>query len=440
MTMLTDEQIRDVLIEHSKSDPVADPALKHAVLSDLRRGRPLRKAPNRIALVERNGILFWEWGPATFSMRRTGGAVRRAGRRGVPGRNVIYSDEVLPLGVNQIAQMLLNFDRKRNPDIDVNKGWALRQFSASTQELGDCLPAPSAAGKLFVLVHGTASSSGHILTEIKQAPGGHKLLADIAKHYQAFLAFEHPTAAFSPILNAMDLASALQPYGDRDVDILCHSRGGLVSSWWMYMVDRSKRNRRCIFVGSPLGGTSLANPARLRGSLHLLANYGKLLGNLADATGFLTLPLTIIKVISSVVDLTASVPLLDAGLAMIPGLSAQSRISNNAELLRLSQRSSPPGGPATQFYIQANFNSTDPGWKIWRYVTDDPLLRAADAITDLFVFSGKNDLIVDMDAMINVVGAPSLKFDTDNGTVHHLNYFRQQKTIDQIRQWLGIPV
>jgi triacylglycerol esterase/lipase EstA (alpha/beta hydrolase family) len=437
---ISNEQVQSLLTEYSRLGPTPDPATRPATLSDLRRGRRLRRPPSRYALVERNGLLYWEWGSVISSSRRSGGLMRRASRRGAPGRRVIFSDEIPSYGVNQIGKMLLDFDCKRNPAIDTQTGWALRQFQPAIQDLGDPSPIPPEPGKLFVLVHGTASSASHIVNEIKQAPSGPQLLADIAKHYQAFLALEHPTVAFSPVLNAMDLASALLPYGDRDVDIVCHSRGGLVSSWWMNMVDRSARNKRCIFVGSPLGGTSLANPARLRGSLHLLANYGKLLGDLASASGFLTLPMTIIKAISSVVDFTASMPLLDAGLAMIPGLCAQSRIDNNPELARLSQRSMAKGGPPTQFYIQANFNSEDPGWKIWRYVTDDPLLRAADAAVDLFVFSGKNDLIVDMDAMGNLAGAPSLKYDGQNSQVHHTNYFRQAKTIDHIRTWFSIPV
>src|SRR5262249_46077537 len=159
-----------------------------------------------------------------------------------------------------------------------------------------------------------------------------KLRADWASHYAAVLAFEHPTIAVSPFLNALDLAAALKPYGNLPVDIVCHSRGGLVALWWMHMVDRQDRQKRCIFLGSPLQGTSLANPAKLRSSLNLLANVGKLVGDIGGTAGILALPMTLIKVISSVIDAAASVPLLDAALAMIPGLSAQSRIDNNHEL------------------------------------------------------------------------------------------------------------
>lgn len=435
---LTDQELRNVLSQCSKIGPTPEPTIQRDALSDLRRGRPPRRPPSRIALVERNGFVFWEWGPISSPGRRPGGPMRRAARRGDPSRKVIFSDELPPLGVNQIGQLLLDFDRWRNPQIDVKSGWKLRQWDGATEKLGDTKPPPQ-AGKLLVIVHGTASSAEHIVSEIKLAVGGPKLLADAAKAYQAVLAFEHPTVAFSPVLNAMDLATALAPYGTCDVDIICHSRGGLVSSWWMHMVDRRARNKRCIFVGAPLQGTSLANPAKLRGSLHLLANYGRLLGDVGDATGFLTLPMTIIKVVASVVDVTASVPLLDAALAMIPGLNAQSRIANNPELARLNQYKSLQTPPPVRFYIRANFNSQDPGWKIWRYVTDDPLLRAADAVVDLFVFSGKNDLVVDTDAMIDAVGGTQYTFDGDDVRVHHTNYFRQKETVERIREWLAIP-
>ena len=119
------------------------------------------------------------------------------------------------------------------------------------------------------------------------------------------------------------------------------------------------RAKRCIFVGSPLQGTNLANPAKLRSSLHLLASYGRALGTVGIAAGFLALPMTIIKVASSVVDFTAKTPLLDAALAMIPGLGAQSAISNNQELLRLNARKSPGLGAPAHFYIGANYASKD---------------------------------------------------------------------------------
>lgn len=339
--------------------------------------------------------------------------------------------------MNQIGQFLLDFDRERNPAVEAGKGWKLRQWDANGEVLSEPAP-PSKPGKVLLVVHGTASCCDHIFGEIRETPEGKKLLADAARHYAAVLAFEHPTLAFSPMLNALDLAAAVEPYGDRGVDIVCHSRGGLVSSWWMHLVDRSNRAKRCVFVGSPLQGTTLANPAKLRQSLNLLASYGKLLGDLGQATGFLALPFTILRVACSVVDFTASVPLLDAALAMIPGLNAQSKTDNNYELARLNLRMSPGAEPPTQFYVQANFNPKDPDWKIWQYATDSFKLRAANAAVDMLVFSGKNDLVVDTDSMISKVGGLTHTFEGED-QVHHTNYFRQLKTVELIRVWLGIP-
>jgi pimeloyl-ACP methyl ester carboxylesterase len=241
------------------------------------------------------------------------------------------------------------------------------------------------------------------------------------------------------VLNALDLAAALAPYGKCSVDIVCHSRGGLVASWWMHVVDAVPRERRCVFVGSPLQGTNLANPEKLRSSLHLLASYGRVLGTVGIATGFLALPMTIIKVASSVIDFTAKTPLLDAALAMIPGLGAQSAIGNNQELLRLNARKLPGNAAPSHFYIRANYASQDAGWKFWRYFTGNPKLRLADAAVDTFVFPGDNDLVVDTDSMLDKLEGPEFRFPDADGVVHHTNYFQQEKTVEKIREWLGIP-
>jgi hypothetical protein len=140
------------------------------------------------------------------------------------------------------------------------------------------------------------------------------------------------------------------------------------------------------------------------------------------------------------VDFTARTPLLDAGFALIPGISAQSRVDNNAELKRLNARAVAAAGPPTRFFVQANFESPDEGWQIWKYARQVPL-RVADAATDFLVFHGDNDLVVDTDAMIDIAGvAPAQAFVFGGGQgVHHINYFRQQKTLDLIRGWLAIP-
>ena len=435
---MSDDEIRHVLGAYAKLGPDAPPA--PSAIGELRRGRrrPPYRPPHRVSLsVRDDGLAIWDWG--FEPNRHRGGPLRRrrAGLRtaGAAGEREIFAEILKPVGVNQVGEMLLDFDASRNPGFDRKAGWKLRQWWPDKEELGDAQPAE--AKNVLLVVHGTASRADHILNEIRRAPGGGKLLADAAKHYSAVLAFEHPTLSMSPVLNALDLAAALAPYGACAVDIVCHSRGGLVASWWMHVVDGMARDKRCVFVGSPLQGTNLANPARLRSSLHLLASYGRALGTAGMAAGFLALPMTIIKVASSVVDFTAKTPLLDAALAMIPGLGAQSAIGNNQELLRLNARKLPGQNAPRHFYIRSNYVSKDEGWKFWRYFTNDPVLRLADAAVDTFVFPGANDLVVDTDAMLDAMKGPEFRFPDGDG-VHHTSYFEQAKTMEKIREWLGI--
>jgi pimeloyl-ACP methyl ester carboxylesterase len=436
---ISDDQVRDVLMEYARLGPEPPPI--PSALGELRRGRrrPPYRPANRISLLVRDdGLAVWDW---RFEPgRRRVGRVR-AGRSGRPGvgsgvtEREIFSQILKPIGVNQIGEMLLDFDMKRNPRVDQKKGWSLRQWHADRNVLGDAKPVE--AKSILVIVHGTASCADHIVSELLLASGGGKLLADAARQYSAVLAFEHPTLSMSPVLNALDFAEAIAPYGPCSVDIVCHSRGGLVASWWMHVVDRMVRDKRCVFVGSPLQGTNLANPAKLRSSLHLLASYGRALGTVGVAAGFLALPMTIIKVACSVVDFTAKTPLLDAALAMIPGLGAQSAVTNNQELVRLNGRKV-PGSNAGHFYIRSNYASKDVGWKFWRYFTDHPQLRLTDAAVDTFVFPGDNDLVVDTSSMLDVLKGTEYRFPDGHG-VHHTSYFEQAATVEKIRQWLAIP-
>jgi pimeloyl-ACP methyl ester carboxylesterase len=434
---LSNDQLRDKLGKFAKLGPPPAAESPRPGLTELRRGRlrPNRRPPTQVRLVERaDDVLVWQWG---FDRPRPvipAGRARRAGLRAGLGGQEIFSEVLQPMGVNQIGEMLLDFDCNRNTAVDRKTGWKLRQWHAGQEVLGDAAPGP--AERILVIVHGTASCADHVVSEIRSTEAGRKLLADAAGQYSAVLAFEHPTLSMSPVLNALDLATALAPYGPCAVDLICHSRGGLVTSWWMHVVDGVPREKRCVFVGSPLNGTNLANPERLRSSLHLLASYGRALGDSAVGEGFLALPMVILKVASSVIDFTARAPLLDAALAMIPGLGAQSATTNNQEMQRLNARKV-PGGRPQHFYIRANFESGNEGWRFWRYFRDLKL-RLADAAVDTIVFPEENDLVVDTKSMIDSMKGPEFSFPTGN-LVHHTNYFQQAGTIELLRKWLQIP-
>jgi hypothetical protein len=273
------------------------------------------------------------------------------------------------------------------------------------------------------------------------------------------LTFDHPTLSVSPFLNAVELARAFDGTRAR-VDVVCHSRGGLVARWWLELLSHSEApTRRAIFVGSPLAGTGLAAPARLKQALDLIAN---LAGNLAAGAGlcggFFPMAAALFHASAALAGIVASIcaassrtSLVDAVAAMIPGLAAQSRQGANGELLCLREAYSVPhlrdrlaAQVARYAFVTANFESDDPGWRFWRYFRHwkGHLL---DAATNC-VFDGENDLVVDSASMLDLADKPGMPTIDDNrqildfGTIdriHHCNYFLQPETLSFIRDTFG---
>ena len=88
------------------------------------------------------------------------------------------------------------------------------------------------------------------------------------KAYKDIVFFEHATLAVSPIVNALELGRFFAMPADR-IDVIAHSRGGLVVRWWLEGFGKSLSLKplapvRAVLVGSPLNGTSLAAPDKLK--------------------------------------------------------------------------------------------------------------------------------------------------------------------------------
>jgi hypothetical protein len=224
------------------------------------------------------------------------------------------------------------------------------------------------------------------------------------------------------------------------VDVVCHSRGGLVVRWWLEVISPDKARRgRVVMVGSPSAGTSLASPANLRGALDFFTTVGHALEMTGTAASlvmpFTAIPLGLLKIVNSVLGVGAKTPLIDAVVAMIPGLAGQSRVANNFELNRLRDKSL----PLPEYHvIQSKFDPPKvTWWKFWDYFKNNRLAHwGAD-----FLFKDANDLVVDTDSMADFIEGKALtpeqvkKYVWDfgpSGTVHHANYFQQKATAEFI--------
>jgi hypothetical protein len=436
-----DRQAPGLEIEPAQSD--AKSSHNVATLRRSRR-RSIEAGDAVFTLTEVDGVLIWQEG-ATPHRSLYG---RRALRRGFvsPAGEVVTHYRTEKLGLNQVTGMLQKLDdRMGRENENAQPGWGLLKLTRGKT----WTPAQNVAGQkpVLVLIHGTFSNAYNVLAEIRAAvdaqrnPVGEKFLDDALKHYGEILAINHKTVAVSPILNAMDLAGYFGGV-DAGIDVVAHSRGGLVARWWLDGLDGTASTmRRAVLVGSPLQGTSLAAPDKLRGAMSLLTNYGNALKAAGFAASvylpFLSVPLAILRLLTSVTSLAAKTPLIDAAIALVPGLLAQSKVLNNEESERLARAK--PKASTEYSVIKSNYEPSDPGWKFWKYFRKGDL---ANMGADL-VFDGHNDLVVDTDSMGILPGAPlpvtSIRDFETSSEVHHCNYFRQEKTLNFIRKQFKIP-
>jgi hypothetical protein len=135
----------------------------------------------------------------------------------------------------------------------------------------------------------------------------------------------------------------------------------------------------------------------------------------------------LLRVVTSVTSLAARTPVVDAAMALVPGLFSMSRVGNNPELGRLLALPQPPSD--RYFAVCSDFQPRDPAWKFWRRFRRE---RIADTLADP-LFDDANDLVVDTGSMTTLSDqwaiAPHRQCDFGvSERVHHLNYFAQPRT------------
>jgi hypothetical protein len=384
-----------------------------------------------------DGLLDWQVdaGPSPWP-------TRRAARRGLFDAQPIDQVAFKPVQGSQVASFLATLDR------GFNARYGLFDLN------GRRVDTVARDGRVLLLVHGAFSRCDSIVQQLRSLPdgSGEQWLAAARAAYSQVLLFEHPTLAVGPMLNALDLARAFAGSAAQ-VDVVCHSRGGLVVRWWLEVLSRQLLSHaRVVFVGSPLMGTGLASPHRLRAALKMLTNFVAVIQQ-ASSLASLAVPMFaviegLMALVASSTSLLSKAPVADAAVAMVPGLAAMSRfgpdgsefISGNFELEKLAFGWTQ--APSRYFSVSSNFETQDPAWRFWQSFRQLKE-RAADAATDI-LFAGENDLVVDTDSMSRIgVGARiadashRLEFGT-NSVVHHLNYFGQPKTVAFIRNALGV--
>lgn len=393
--------------------------------SQKRRGtrRPSESSKARFQLVEVDGVLDWEEvtaAPPVFRRRRRG-----LGTTTATGAIATIEFKKLP------PSDFVSFLAARDDSLTPQRG--LRRWDPDSARL---VPAQvPASGNVLLFIHGTFSNSDNVVNSLQGTKDGKKFLADMSRKYDGNIyTFDHPTLSISPILNAMDLSREIGQ-SKANFDIITHSRGGLVTRWWCEAFDpHRERCQKAILVGSPLAGTGLAAPPNIRATIRLLSNVasaaGKVAGLATAAVPLFSIVEVLLQVLSTITSWTAKTPIVDAAVALVPGLFAQSRVGNNPELLRLLQMQT---DPSRYYGVISNFTPgiDDRIWQFWRIFRKDRLL---DLGADL-LFGDENDLVVDTASMTHLMDGvaipPNQILNFGNSPkINHLNYFDDIKTLD----------
>lgn len=301
--------------------------------------------------------------------------------------------------------------------------YRLRSFTADNYRTNDVEPLDASAlqqlgsGRALLMIHGTNSRT-------HAAFGGlpREFVVWAHQRYEGrVFAFDHPTLTHSPRRNIEQLLKML-PEGTRlDVDIICHSRGGLVSRVISErLADLSDGTRTIqvgsiVFVGSPNAGTAMADEAFIGDFLDTFTNLLNLVptNGVTDALGIV---LTLVKLVAQ-----GLWDGLDGLRSMQPGGTfctwlAEGTQENTTRYLALA----------------SDYTPTHPA--LVKLLTD----RLADR-----VFKGaRNDLVVPTDGVYAANGAPRFPIDgqvvfSDADGVPHTGFFEFPRTTRQIMAWLG---
>jgi hypothetical protein len=266
---------------------------------------------------------------------------------------------------------------------------------------------------VLLYVHGFASSI--------EAGGGALLVPQFADHYDAILAYDHPTLGLSPLDNARELLAMIPDDLQLSVDLVAHSRGGLVIRSLVELLDWTPKLRpaRLITAGSPHAGTRLADPAHWDRLVSMSMTLGSWLASIGG--GAFWAPKLLEFVLKAAAQSVFSLPGL---AAMIPG----------GEFI---QQLNAPG--AAGLNERVPYSAVTSSFAI-NNVAQQGFRQALIALAVQAFMGEPNDLVVNTASALEIdklsrTLAPDQQFHT---TVDHGSYFQNVGVADFVAKQLGI--
>ncbi|HRC84679.1 MAG TPA: hypothetical protein PK413_03620 [Thermoanaerobaculia bacterium] len=271
------------------------------------------------------------------------------------------------------------------------------------------------AGRALLYVHGTFSRADAAFGDLD--PTDFSTLFD--RYGQRVFAFNHPTLSEDPRQNVDWLMGALPDTAELDLDIVCHSRGGLVSRLIAeQFAQRAAAGRKLkvgkiVFVATPNAGTTLADIDHMQAFLDSFTNQLNALP-----------PSRVVDVLEAVFTVVKNVA---AGAARrLVGIQAQNPKGKFLAGLNIGP------APATQYFaLASNFEPSGVG-----------SLALVDRVVDQAFSGAGNDLVVPTEGVYDlgktVAGFPiaDRHVFTPAEAVSHVSFFGQATTSAKLLQWL----
>jgi pimeloyl-ACP methyl ester carboxylesterase len=269
------------------------------------------------------------------------------------------------------------------------------------------------AGKSLLFVHGTFSRSYSAFAGLDL-----ETMEQLYDRYQGrVFAFDHPSCSDDPRDNVAWLLKNTPDSARLNCDIICHSRGGLVSREIARANDPRIRIDRIVFVAAPNAGTILTNAKHMG---DFIDTYTNLLQAFPDnaVTDTLEAIITVVKQLA-----VAALKGLDGVQSMLPGGPYLNELA-----------AAIPANP-NYFALASNFTPA---------AGSSVLLRIANRVVDKAFESAKNDLVVPTDGVFEfgaggLIPAARLHvFDSaaDEPPVH-TRFFGKEDTRKKILSWLS---
>lgn len=399
-----------------------------------------RLTPEQRQVREERGLLRDE-GVATFRIPARTTAARESLTSGPPrgalrgpvtkiGRKILKV-LVLPLASKVLENPIDLLVGAVESRIRHNRVWRLTPDNYGNGSNSDFTDWAALDGKpTLLVVHGIFSSVEDMLSKLPRS-----VMERWAELYEGrVIGFNHLSVTLSPEDNArffLETAKRAFPSGRLQFDVLCHSRGGIVSRTLAerghdLFSECNSEFRKVYFVASPNKGSALGDPQHV---LEMIDVFTNLVTEFPDSHTMFT-----IETILGVVKLLA----YTAGVAL-PGMAAMATSKDGyiARVLNQSSKKS-PARYAAAAASYAPRPGVDNGFftdRFATYIMDQIFADKGHAVA--------NDLVVPKDGVFAENGHPSFPiFDaliySDHDAVWHGGFFSELRTIQHIEEHFEI--